>query len=151
MSVQGTTVDGVSTVGTVNVNIDYANMPATYQKVNYIINVPTNWVDTVAPVAALNLNDLTGTTLGITSSLQGVTVTGYYGYTSDNGITASAGGSYEGQYADVYPHLIGLDQYVGSTGTVGFISGNAAAVGVTGPRIQFKFGKVGYQVDWVVA
>jgi hypothetical protein len=143
-------VDGVSTVGTVNVNIDYANMPATYQEVKYIINVPSNWVDTEAPVAALHLNDLTGHTVGITSTLHGFEVVGKYGYTTNNGITASAGGSYEGQYTDIYPHLVGLDQYKGSTGTIGFGSGNAG-IGITGPRIQFKFGKVGYQVDWVVS
>lgn len=147
----GTTVDGATSVGVVNVNIDYANMPATYQKVNYVINVPSNWLDTVAPIAALCLNDLTGQTVTLGASMQGFTIAGEYGYTTDNGVTASAGGSYENQYVDINPYLEGLDQYIGSTGSLGFTTGGNTASGVTGPRIQFKFGKVGYQVDWVVS
>jgi hypothetical protein len=145
----GTAVDGVSMVGTVNVNIDYANMPATYQQVNYIVNVPANWVDTEAPLAAIHFQDLDGTSAGISAVFQGSTFSVKYGYTSDNGVTSSAGGSYDNQYVDIQPYIDGLDQYRGSTGDVGFSAGTTLG-GNTGPHIRFKFGKVGYQVDWVV-
>lgn len=147
----GATVDGVTTVGTVNVNIDYADMPATYQQVNYIINVPSNWVDTEAPVAAIHFNDLENRSIGISAAFQGTTFSVKYGYTSDNGVTASAGGSYDNQYVDIQPFIDGLDHYHGSTGFVGFTAGGNSMAGNTGPNIRFKFGKVGYKVDWVVA
>lgn len=146
----GTTVDGVTNVGTVNVNIEYANVPATYQQVNYIINVPTGWTD-AAPAAAIHFEDLDGTSVGISAAFQGTTFTVNYGYTSDNGVTSSIGGSYENQYVDIQPYISGLDSYVGSTGFLGFTAGGNSVSGNTGPNIRFKFGRVGYRVDWVVA
>jgi hypothetical protein len=139
-------VDGVSTIGTVNINITYNVVPATYQNIEYVVNLPSIWQE---KNAKLYTNDFEDTVLDITKNKHGVPLPHNYGYTTNNTINSSINGKKEYQYVDVMPRIDGLGDYKGSSGFVGFTSGKASS-GITGPNIKFRFGRVGYNVDWIV-
>jgi hypothetical protein len=139
--------DNPSIVGTVNINITYKNIPATHQHVNYVVNLPPIWQETNAK---LYYNDIDNNYLDILSNIHGVVNINKYGYTSDNTIKIAVTGIQDYEYTDIVPYIEGLSKYYGSTGNVGFNSGNLNASGNTGPNIKFKFGRVGYNVNWSV-
>lgn len=139
-------VDGVTLAGTVYLNVTYENVPATYQQVNYVVNLPPIWQETNAK---LYYNDTDNNFLNVLPSVNGVVNTNNYGYTTDNTLESAINGTNNYEYTDVVPHIEGLGKYKGSTGHVGFSAGVTIQGGNTGPNIKFKFGRVGYNVNWI--
>lgn len=139
-------IDGATTIGTVTVNITYNVLPATYQNIDYVVNLPPIWQEKNAKIYA---NDAENTILNLSSRNHGVSHKYNYGYTTDNTSKSSIKGKNNYQYIDTTPNIEGLGDYRGSTGYVGFSTGKSA-FGMTGPNIKFQFGSVGYNVNWVV-